>query len=430
MKLCRACASETATPQCASCGEEQPLEHAELSQLSIAHLDCDAFYASIEKRDDPSLQPFPVIVGGGKRGVVSTCCYVARAYGVRSAMPMFKALQLCPQAKVVHGDMRKYVDEGRAIRRMMENLTPQVQPLSIDEAFMDLTGTEALHGGVPAQSLIKLQNKIWQERNLTVSIGLSFNKFLAKTASDLDKPRGFSVIGRAEALAFLESRSVGTLPGVGPAGATALERNGLKTIGDIRHVGPQRMRALYGDWGAHLFALSMADDPRKVDPNGERKSISSETTFFEDVAEIEALEDILWPLCEKVAARCRASESSGLTLTLKLKDAKFKIVTRRRQLPEPTLLAARIFSAARELLQAEADGKTKYRLIGVGLSDFSDAAAADKGDMLDTETPKRAAAEAAIAKARQKFGRDAVLTGRGLKVHRDDEPEEIDEEGD
>ena len=428
MILCRACAAETATPHCSNCGEEQPLQHAELNALSIAHLDCDAFYASIEKRDDPSLQPFPVIVGGGKRGVVSTCCYVARAYGVRSAMPTFKALQLCPQAKVVHGDMRKYVDEGRIIRRMMEDLTPQVQPLSIDEAFMDLTGTEALHGGAPAQSLIKLQNKIWEERHLTVSIGLSFNKFLAKTASDLDKPRGFTVIGRSEALEFLELRSVGTLPGVGPAGATALERNGLKKIGDIRHVGPQRMRALYGDWGAHLFALSMADDPRKVDPHGERKSISSETTFFEDVANIEALEDILWPLCEKVAARCRAGDSAGLTLTLKLKDTKFKIITRRRQLAEPTLLAARIFSAARELLQAEADGKTKYRLIGVGLSDFSAAAVADKGDMLDTETPKRAAAEAAIAKARQKFGRDAVLTGRGLKVHRDDEPEEIDEE--
>jgi len=405
------------------CGEEQPLEHAELAQLSIAHLDCDAFYASIEKRDDPSLQPHPVIVGGGKRGVVSTCCYVARAYGVRSAMPMFKALKLCPQAKVVHGDMAKYVDEGRRIRRMMEDLTPQVQPLSIDEAFMDLSGTEALHGGSPAQSLIKLQNRIWEERQLTVSIGLSFNKFLAKTASDLDKPRGFSVIGRAEALTFLETRPVGTLPGVGPAGATALERNNLKRIGDIRAAGPRRMRGLYGDWGAHLFALSMADDPRKVDPHGERKSISAETTFFEDVADIEQLEDILWPLCEKVAARCRASETSGLTLTLKLKDTKFKIITRRRQLPEPTLLAHRIFEVSRELLAADADGKTKYRLIGVGLSDFADASVADKGDMLDTETPKRAAVEDAIAKARGKFGRNAVQTARGLKVDQEDDEE-------
>lgn len=428
MILCRACASETTGARCASCGEQTLIEHAELAKLSIAHLDCDAFYASIEKRDDPSLQPHPVIVGGGKRGVVSTCCYVARAYGVRSAMPMFKALKLCPHAKVVHGNMSKYVEEGRIIRRLMQELTPQVQPLSIDEAFMDLTGTEALHGGHPAQSLIKLQNRIERERNLTVSIGLSFNKFLAKTASDLDKPRGFSVIGRAEALTFLETRSVGTLPGVGPAGAAALERNGLRRIGDIRAAGPQRMRGLYGDWGGHLFALSMADDPRRVDPHGERKSISSETTFFEDVSDIEALEDILWPLCEKVATRCRASDMAGLTLTLKLKDTKFKIITRRRQLAEPTLLAARIFDVARELLAAEADGRTKYRLIGVGLADFSDAAAADRGDMLDTGTPKRAAAEAAIAKAREKFGRGAVLTGRGLKVRRDDEPEALDED--
>lgn len=420
MILCRACAREIAGARCV-CGEDAPIEHPELGALSIAHLDCDAFYASIEKRDDPSLQPHPVIVGGGRRGVVSTCCYVARTYGVRSAMPMFKALKLCPQAKVVRGDMRKYVEEGRIIRRMMEDLTPQVQPLSIDEAFMDLSGTEALHGGTPAQSLIRLQKRIWEERWLTVSIGLSFNKFLAKTASDLDKPRGFSVIGRAEALTFLETRPVATLPGVGPAGATALERNGLKKIGDIRATGQQRMRALYGDWGAHLFALSMADDPRKVDPHGDRKSISAETTFFEDVAELEALEDILWPLCEKVAARCRASETAGLTLTLKLKDQRFKIVTRRRQLPEPTLLASRIFSHARELLAAEADGKTKYRLIGVGLSDFSDPASADKGDMLDTATPKRAAAEAAVAKARGKFGRDAVQTGRSLKAEQADD---------
>ncbi len=421
MILCRACSSPMHGQRCSACGDEQPLEHEELAQLSIAHLDCDAFFASIEKRDDPSLQPYPVIVGGGKRGVVSTCCYVARAYGVRSAMPMFKALKLCPQAKVVRGGMGKYVEEGRIIRAMMQDLTPQVQPLSIDEAFMDLSGTEALHGALPAQSLIRLQNRIWEERQLTVSIGLSYNKFLAKTASDLDKPRGFSIIGRAESLDFLELRSVATLPGVGPAGAAALERNGLRRIGDIRAAGPHRMRGLYGDWGAHLFALSMADDTRKVDPHGERKSISSETTFFEDVSDIEALEDILWPLCEKVAARCRAADTAGRTLTLKLKDSRFKTITRRRQLNEPTLLAHRIFETARELLAGDVNGKTKYRLIGVGLSDFTEAANADKGDMLDTETPKRAAAEAAIAKARDKFGRTAVQTGRALKAERDED---------
>lgn len=424
MKLCRGCGREVSGARCAACGEEIFAEHPELGALSIAHLDCDAFYAAIEKRDDPSLLAHPVIVGGGKRGVVSTCCYVARAYGVRSAMPMFKALKLCPQAKVVRGDMQKYVEEGRAIRLMMQQLTPQVEPLSIDEAFMDLSGTEALHAATPAQSLIRLQNRIEQERGLTVSIGLSFNKFLAKTASDLDKPRGFSVIGRAEALDFLAPRPVSSLWGVGPAGAEALARENLRSVGDIREFGEKRMHARFGEWGGHLWRLSMAYDSRPVDPDGERKSISAETTFFEDVADVDALEDILWPLCEKVAARCRAAETAGRTLTLKLKDARFKIVTRRRQLPEPTLLAHRIFENARELLAGDADGRTKYRLIGVGLADFSPAAAADKGDMLDTETPKRAAAEAAVAKARGKYGRDAVVTGRALKTLSEDEDED------
>ncbi|MDX2273916.1 MAG: DNA polymerase IV [Hyphomonadaceae bacterium] len=422
MILCRSCGSESASVErCAACGEQVFVEHTELRALSIAHLDCDYFYAAIEKRDDPSLLPHPVIVGGGKRGVVSTCCYVARAYGVRSAMPMFKALKLCPQAKVVRGNMQKYIEEGRAIRAMMQELTPQVEPLSIDEAFMDLSGTEALHGATPAQSLIRLQNRIEKERGLSVSIGLSFNKFLAKTASDLDKPRGFAVIGRVEALEFLAPRPVSSLWGVGPAGAESLARENLRTVGDIRAFGEKRMHAKFGDWGGHLWRLSMAYDSRRVDPDGERKSISSETTFFEDVSDIEALEDILWPLCEKVAARCRAADTAGRTLTLKLKDTRFKIITRRRQLPEPTLLAHRIFETARELLAADADGRTKYRLIGVGLADFSPAAAADKGDMLDTETPKRAAAEAAIAKARSKFGRSAVVTGRALKANIEDD---------
>jgi DNA polymerase-4 len=334
-------------------------------------------------------------------------------------MPMFQALKLCPQAKLVRGDMRKYAEEGRVIRAMMEALTPQVEPLSIDEAFMDLSGTETLHGALPAQSLIRLQNRIWEARRLTVSIGLSYNKFLAKTASDLDKPRGFSVIGRGEALAFLAPRPVATLPGVGPANAAALERNGLKRIGDIRAAGRERLRALFGDWGAHLFRLSMAEDSRRVDPHGERKSISAETTFFEDISAIEALEDALWPLCEKVAARCRAGGAAGRTLTLKLKDARFRIVTRRRQLGEPTLLAHRIFETARELLAGDADGRTRFRLIGVGLSDFSDAASADKGDLLDAETPKRAAVEGAVASARAKFGKGAVQTGRALKADRE-----------
>jgi DNA polymerase-4 len=260
-----------------------------------------------------------------------------------------------------------------------------------------------------------LQNRIEAERGITVSIGLSFNKLLSKTASDLDKPCGFSVIGKAEALDFLAPRSVSTLPGVGPAGAKALGKYDLRTIGDIRGAGEAKMRARLGDWGGHLFQLSNAQDTRRVDPDGERKSISAETTFFSDIAERETLEDILWPLCEKVAARARASSLAGRTITLKLREKSFKTITRRRQLGEPTILAARLFETALALMEGDVDGRKHFRLIGIGLSDFSDAADADHGDMLDEATPKRAAAEAAIAKAREKFGREAVLTGRGLR---------------
>ncbi len=422
MILCRACAAlREAGARCGRCGEDRALAHDELTRLHIAHLDCDAFYAAIEKRDDPSLAAKPVIVGGGKRGVVSTACYLARAFGVRSAMPMFKALKLCPHAVVVRPRMDAYVAEARIIRRLMQDLTPLIEPISIDEAFMDLSGLEALHGGPPARTLQKLQNHIAEARGLTVSIGLSFNKFLAKTASDLDKPMGFSVIGRAEALEFLAPRLVATLPGVGPAGAAALERQGLRRVGDIRAAGPARMRALFGEWGERLFALSIAEDRRRVDPEGERKSVSAETTFFDDIRDIAALEDQLWPLCEKVATRCRASDIAGRTLTLKLRDQRFHTITRRRQLNEPTLLAARIFAEARALLAAEVDGATAFRLIGVGLSDLGPASAADRGDLMDQATPKRAAAEEAVAKARAKFGRGAVRTGRGVRLDAKDE---------
>ncbi|MBI1251042.1 MAG: DNA polymerase IV [Alphaproteobacteria bacterium] len=422
MMLCRACAHLFENGEhCPACGDDFLLTHAELGALSIAHIDCDAFYASIEKRDDPSLAAKPVIVGGGKRGVVSTACYIARAFGVRSAMPMFKALKLCPNAVVVKPNMAKYVEEGKVIRAMMQALTPQVEPISIDEAFLDLSGTQALHRAAPAQSLARLQAQIAEDRGLTVSVGLSFNKFLAKMASDMDKPRGFCVIGRADALDVLAPRSVSALPGVGPAAATALAKRGWRTIGDLRAAGERRLVEALGDWGRRLHQLSLAQDSRAVDPHGERKSVSAETTFFEDIRARDALEDILWDLSERVAARCRANALAGRTLTLKLRRADFQIVTRRTQLHEPTILAARIFAAARELLAPLAEGRTAYRLIGVGLSDFSDAAAADKGDLIDTRTPKQAAAEAAVAQTREKFGRGAVVTGRALRSHDKDD---------
>jgi DNA polymerase-4 len=416
---CRACAQPVDDETCLLCGAMRVVRHAELDALSIAHLDCDAFYAAIEKRDDPRLASLPVIIGGGRRGVVSTACYVARAYGVRSAMPMFKALKLCPDAVVVRPNMAKYAAIGKAIRARMQTLTPQVEPLSIDEAFMDLGGTQALHGGSPAHTLIRLQNSIENDFHLTVSIGLSFNKFLAKFASDMDKPRGFSVIGRADALDVIGPAPVARLPGIGPAAARALDAAGWRTVADLRRAGEAALAQRLGDWGRRLHHLAYAQDDRTVDPDSERKTLSAETTFHDDVRDHEALTDLLWPLCETVATRARAAGIAGRTVTLKLKTGAFKSLSRRRTLSAPTLLAARIFEAGRALLAAEADGRTAYRLIGIGLSDFADAEAADQGDLMDTQTPKRAAAEDAVAKARARFGKDADMTGRGLKTKGD-----------
>src|SRR3954451_10685133 len=274
--FCRDCLAEIpdAAPRCAACGSPRLIRHALLHELAIAHVDCDAFYAAVEKRDDPSLADKPLIIGGGKRGVVSTACYVARTYGVHSAMPMFKALKACPHATVLKPDMAKYVKVGREVRALMLELTPQVEPLSIDEAFMDLTGTDRLHGTSPAQSLARFAKRVEANVGITVSIGLSANKFLAKIASDLEKPRGFAVLGRDEAVAFLATRPVGFIWGVGKVTQARLQREGFHTIADLqRGDEPDRMRR-YGLEGRRLWGLSRGIDDRLVNPERETKSVS------------------------------------------------------------------------------------------------------------------------------------------------------------
>jgi DNA polymerase-4 len=425
--ICRGCGAMGAGANCA-CGDARRLAHPELADLTIAHLDCDAFYATIEKRDDPSLAAKPVIVGGGRRGVVSTCCYLARAFGVRSAMPMFKALKLCPHAVVVRPDIDKYAAVGRQVRAMMEALTPKVQPLSIDEAFMDLSGLEALHRATPAQMLVRLQARIEAELGVTASVGLSYNKLLAKMASDLDKPRGFALIGRADAVTFLASRPVQSLPGVGPAGAKALAAAGYPTVGAIAAASAAQLKARFGEWGLKLLAMSRGEDSRIVDPDAERKTISAETTFHVDIASREALEDIVWDLADQVAARARSAGLSGRTITLKLRDASFRTLTRRRQSSEPTRLAARVFETSRAMLSEAIEPGRAYRLVGVGLSDFEAWDEADKGDLVDAEAPRRAAVEDAVAAVRARFGKTAVAGGRSLRrraarAGRDREPD-------
>lgn len=412
--LCRDCLGEAAGLTCHHCGSARLIDHPERHDLAVAHLDCDAFYASIEKRDDPALVDKPLIVGGGKRGVVSTCCYIARRYGVHSAMPMFKALKACPHAVVIKPNMEKYVRVGRQIRDMMRDLTPMVEPLSIDEAFLDLNGTERLHGASPALTLARFQQRVAREVGVTVSIGLSHNKFLAKIASDLDKPNGFSIIGRSETASFLADKPLSIIFGVGKVAQRRYERDGLMTIADIRVLGAAEMARRYGGEGERLHRLANGIDRRAVQPEREAKSISAETTFEHDLSAFADLEPILWRLAEKVADRLRRAGLAGASVTLKMKTSDFQIRTRTRPLP-PTQLAAKLFETAADLLRRETPAP-RLRLIGIGIAAFSPADTADKGDLLDQRSVREAKAEQALFALRDRFGSGSI--GRGITLRK------------
>jgi DNA polymerase IV len=384
--------------------------HDELERLSLAHLDCDAFYASVEKRDRPELRDRPVIVGGGRRGVVSTCCYIARQYGVHSAMPMFKALQACPEAVVIKPDFTKYVAASEAIFGAVGRLTPLVQTLSLDEAWIDLAGTDRLNGGPPAFQLIRLQQQIEVETGLTVSIGLATNRFLAKVASELDKPRGFSVLG-SEAAAVLAPRPVGILPGVGPVFRKTLQSDGYATVGDLAAADLRDLVRRYGETGLRLHELAHGRDARTVNPAHERKGMSAETTFNEDLTSAEALEAELWPLCEKLAAKARRDGVASRVLVLKLRRTDFKIVTRRISLPEPVQTARALFAAGRALMGPELG--RPYRLIGIGMGEVVDAV--DTPALFESSETRTLRTETAIDRLRAKFGDRAVVAGRTLR---------------
>lgn len=419
--LCRDCLTlspEAGGARCGACGRPRILSHPELSVLSIAHVDCDAFYATVEKRDDPSLADKPLIIGGGRRGVVSTACYIARTYGVKSAMPMFKALALCPDAVVLRPDMAKYVAVGRQVRQMMRDLTPLVEPLSIDEAFLDLSGTERLHRAPPALTMARFAQRVERDLGITVSVGLSYCKFLAKIASDLDKPRGFAVIGQAEALDFLADKPVSVIWGVGQAFAAKLDQDGFRRIRDLRTVEESRLVARYGDIGRRLHALAHGRDARLVSSRDAVKSVSAETTFDTDIADGEGLRRRLWALCEKVAARAKTQGIVGTTLHLKLKTAAFRTRTLSRRLGDPTQLADILYRHGSDLLTGALDG-TAYRLIGIGLTGLEPAPGADPQDLIDTHANARARAERAIDKVRARFGSAIIVKGRSLKPGRE-----------
>jgi DNA polymerase-4 len=413
MSFCRDCLTDCApiATRCNACRSPRLARHPDLDRLTIAHIDCDAFYATIEKRDDPAITDKPVIVGGGKRGVVAAACYIARTYGIRSAMPMFEALKRCPQAVVIKPNMTKYVETGRGVRGAMFDLTPLVEPLSIDEAFLDLTGTERLHGMSAAKVLARFARQVERDFGITVSIGLSANKFLAKIASDLDKPRGFAALSQAEAMDFLAPKPVGFIYGVGAVSAAKLANDGYRLIADLQRADERELMHRYGEEGARLWRLARGIDPRKVNPARETKSVSAETTFSRDIGEFRPLEQTLWSLTEKVSTRLKASALAGATVTLKLKSADFKLRTRAQALGAPTQLATRIFEAGRELLRREV-GATRFRLIGIGVSNLEDVEGNEPTDLIDG---RAAGAEHAIDQLRKKFGRDAVVKGLAIE---------------
>ena len=412
--LCRDCLSDESpldATGCAGCGSVRLIVHGELDELAIAHVDCDAFYAAVEKRDDPSLADKPVIVGGGKRGVAMTCCYIARRFGVHSAMPMYKALAACPDAVVIRPDMEKYGRVGREVRDVMLEATPAVEPISVDEAFLDLTGTERLHGGAAARTLADLALRIEDRIGITVSAGLSYNKFLAKIASALDKPRGFSVIGRAEATAFLATQSVRLLWGVGAVTQSRLAADGITLIGQLQDMPEAELTGRYGRLGTRLARFSRGIDPRRVDTSGGRKSLSAETTFASDISDPKALERRLWRLSEKVSGRLKNEGIGGRTVTLKLKRADFKLRTRAATLPSPTQLAEVIWREGARLLRREADG-TRFRLIGIGVSNYAPAGECDPPDLADPGSFRRKEIERTMDSVRDRFGRGAIVKGR------------------
>ncbi len=423
--FCRDCLAlqQAGSGRCTACGSPRLVRHPELYGLRLAHVDCDAFYAAVEKRDNPDLKDKPVIIGGGKRGVVSTACYIARIRGVRSAMPMFKALEACPDAIVLKPNMAKYVRVGREIRAMMQALTPLVEPISIDEAFLDLAGTERLHGQPAARVLARFARDVEKEIGVTISVGLSYCKFLAKVASDFRKPRGFSVIGEAEAVGFLADKPVTLIWGVGKVFAASLERDGVRTIGQLQRMERADLMRRYGVMGDRLYALSRGEDTRTVQPDQDAKNVSAETTFNVDISARDDLAPVLRALSEKVSTRLKKAGIAGGTVVLKMKTSDFKIRTRSRQLASPTRLADRIFQTGLDLMERELDG-TRFRLLGIGVHDLSGQERADPPDLVDIKARKRALAESAIDTLRDRFGKTTVETGYTFGRSRAAEPQQ------
>ena len=413
--LCRKCFNTfNEEGRCPRCSSPLVVSHSELFDLNIAHMDCDAFYASVEKRDNPDLADKPVIIGGGRRGVVSTACYIARIHGVKSAMPMFKALEKCPDAVVIRPRMEIYAEISQQIRAMMNDITPLVEPLSLDEAFMDMSGTHKLHGAPPAVMLAKLMDRINENLGLTGSIGLSHNKFLAKIASDLNKPNGYSIIGEAETTSFLKDKSIRLIWGVGASTQKSLEKSGIRTFLDLLRWDRKDLVSKFGSMGDRLWFLARGQDARLVSNSDRIKSISNETTLNENTSNMRVLEGHLWRLCEKVSSRAKSKGLAGTIMILKLKSSNHKIITRRVTLRDPTYMADVLFRSTYPLMEAAIENGP-FRLVGAGLSGLCLASQAQREpELLDDGAINRIKVERVTDEIREKFGDEAMIKGRSL----------------
>lgn len=384
--------------------------------MYILHVDMDAFFAAIEQRDHPHLRGKPVIVGGSdptRRGVVSTASYEARKYGVRSAMPLSQAYRLCPRGVFLDGNHSKYSMESRKIREIFYSFTPRVEMISIDEAFLDVKGCELLHG-TPLQIAKKIKETIKKERGLTASVGIAPNKFLAKLASDLDKPDGLTIIRKEDIPEKVWPLPIGKLWGVGEKTEEKLKERGIKTIGTLAELDPETVQANWGRAGLQLYHLARGIDDRSVSENSEVKSIGHEITFPFDVKSVKTLEARLLNLAEKVARRLREDGFRARTIQLKVRYADFKTITRRRTIKSPTMLTREIYQHALELLRETGKFRRGIRLIGVSVSnltagDFSQLSLFNPRDVREEELEK------VVDAIKDRFGEDILTRARALE---------------
>jgi nucleotidyltransferase/DNA polymerase involved in DNA repair len=402
-------------------------------ERAIIHVDMDAFFAAIEQRDRPELRAQPVIIGadpqGGRgRGVVSTCSYEAREFGVHSAQPISEAWRRCPHGIYLPVRMEAYVAESRRIRAIFEEFTPQVEPVSIDEAFLDVSGCTHLFGGKRALAE-RLQARIEEATQLTASLGVAPNKMVAKIASDLEKPRGLVMVEPGEVQAFLRPLPVGRLWGVGPKTQQALARLGVRTIGDLAERDPDDLRERFGKAGAELSDLAHGRDDRPVQPGGEAKSVGHEHTFEHDIADPRRLLATLSDLCEKTAHRLRRAGLRGRTVTTKIRFADFTTLTRATTLPRPIDAARPLYEAAAENLQRVKPQGRRVRLIGVSISRFEPPEERQLSlfeEDVPTDDERDERVQEVVDAIKNRFGHRAVRQARSLEAGKREEPDNED----